>query len=188
MPILGIIASAFRSAAGPQGAYDALATVTVPSGGAASVSFVGIPSGYKHLQIRFIARTNRSSLLDGVYIRYNSDSSAVYTNHSLTGDGASASASAGTSQTYSTVALVAGNTATASVFGAGVIDVLDYSSTNKNKTMRSLGGYDRNGGGYISLYSGLYLNSNTAITSLTFGSTDGTGLLEFSQFSLFGVK
>jgi hypothetical protein len=187
MPILGIWASSFRSAVGPQGAYDALATVTVPSGGAASVSFVGIPSGYKHLQVRYIARTNRSSLIDGISIRYNSDSGTNYTNHSLLGDGANASASAGTGQTYSAVNVVVGNTAGANMFGAGVIDLLDYANISKYKTMRTIGGFDRNGGGYAALYSGLWLNT-AAITSLTFGSTDGTGLLEFSQFSLFGVK
>jgi molecular chaperone HtpG len=46
-PILGIIASSFRSAAGPDGAYDALATVTVPSGGLASITFAAIPNTYK---------------------------------------------------------------------------------------------------------------------------------------------
>ena len=44
---------------GPYGAYDSLATVTVPSGGVASVTFAGIPSGYQHLHIGGGARTDR---------------------------------------------------------------------------------------------------------------------------------
>ena len=37
----------------PSGAYDALASVTIPAGQTAtSIVFAGIPSGYKHLQIR----------------------------------------------------------------------------------------------------------------------------------------
>jgi hypothetical protein len=44
---------------GPFGAYDSLATVTL-SADAASVTFAGIPSGYKHLQIRAIHKPSTS--------------------------------------------------------------------------------------------------------------------------------
>lgn len=170
--------------------YESIATVTIGSGGAATASFSSIPSTYKHLQIRFLARTNRASLLDGIYIRVGNgsvDTGANYVQHSLLGDGASASAGAGTGQTYSVVTLTAGNTATSGVFGAGVIDILDYANTSKNKVTRTLGGYDRNGGGYAALYSGLWLNT-AAINAITLGSSDGTGLIEFSQFALYGIK
>ena len=92
MPILGIMASSFRSAAGPQGAYDALATVTVPSGGVASIEFAGIPTGYKHLQLRLLTRTNRADTNDFMTIRFNGDSGSNYAYHSLYGNGASAGA------------------------------------------------------------------------------------------------
>ena len=36
----------------PQGAYDALSTVTVPAGGVATITFAGIPNTYKHRQLR----------------------------------------------------------------------------------------------------------------------------------------
>ena len=43
----------------PTGSYDALAVYTVPSGGASSIIFAGIPqSGYQHLQLRGIVRAN----------------------------------------------------------------------------------------------------------------------------------
>ena len=43
------------------GSYESIATVTVGSGGAASVEFTSIPSTYTHLQIRAIVRTNYTS-------------------------------------------------------------------------------------------------------------------------------
>ena len=76
MPILGIIASSFRSAAGPVGAYDALATVTVGSGGVSSITFAGIPTGYKHLQIRQIAKSTNT----GGYILLRPNNDSTYTN------------------------------------------------------------------------------------------------------------
>ena len=38
--------------------YDSIATVVVGSGGASSITFSSVPSTYKHLQIRFIARND----------------------------------------------------------------------------------------------------------------------------------
>jgi hypothetical protein len=44
------------------GNYDALGTVTVPSGGLSSVTFAGIPqTGYSHLQVRIMAVTNTTA-------------------------------------------------------------------------------------------------------------------------------
>ena len=55
-PNLGIIATSISGhlfTFSLVGNYDALATVTVPSGGLSSITFAGIPTtGYSHLQIR----------------------------------------------------------------------------------------------------------------------------------------
>ena len=92
--ILGTIASAAKNFLWePQGAYDSLATVTVPSGGVASVTFAGIPSGYKHLQIRALYKVNNTNS-GSSRITYNGDSGNNYSSHYLIGDGSSASAGA----------------------------------------------------------------------------------------------
>jgi hypothetical protein len=196
MPILGIWASSFRSAAGPVGAYDALATVTVPAGGAASVSFVGIPTGYKHLQVRALAQSSRATYgWDDVLVRFNGDSSSSYARHYLGGDGGSAySGAANTPATYIyTDSIIGSSTAGASVFGGFVMDILDYSSTAKNKTVRTLGGTDLNGtvgglGGRITLNSGLWFATPAAITSVVLTTGSGTNFSQYSSFALFGVK
>ena len=78
MPILGIWASQISGHLwAPEGAYDALATVSL-STTTASVTFSGIPSGYKHLQLRLIARTNRSASVDPMTLTFNNDTSGVY--------------------------------------------------------------------------------------------------------------
>lgn len=162
----------------PTGAYDALATITVPSGGAASVTFSGIPTGYKHLQIRYLLKCNS---INWNYIRYNGDTGANYTFHAMYGTGSSALAGAGTG--YTGWAFDYNNSGTA--WQTGIIDILDYASTTKNKTGRCLHGFDENGSGIIELNSGAWL-STAAITSI---KIDGaTTIDQYSQFALYGVK
>jgi len=166
----------------PQGAYDALATVTVPSGGVASINFAGIPTGYKHLQIRgFCGTTSNAS----VNMYYNSDTtSSNYAYHRLVGDGSSASAAAGTS--LPRILDLSGNS---TYFYASVIDILDYANTSKNKTARALQGYDTNGGsptGQLTFASGLWL-STAAVNSVTLTPASGS-FVQYTQFALYGVK
>jgi hypothetical protein len=170
------------------GSYDALADITVPSGGLASITFAGIPTDYKHLQIRILARDNRSSsTLNNTTFQINGDTGNNYSNHSLFGDGSSISVFGLASYPYSYGAIVASASASASVFGASIIDILDYADTNKNKTFRVLSGIDNNGSGSMRLYSGLWM-STSAITSITFDSESSGDFVEHSSFALYGVK
>jgi hypothetical protein len=179
-PILtGVIASGISGHltppwSGPEGAYDALATVTL-STATASIAFAGIPTGYKHLQIRFIAQSDYTYPVDDAYIRFNSDTGSNYASHSLQGNGSAASAGSATSATseqiaYGTVGTTSGNQTTES-WGAFVVDILDYSNTNKYKTTRTISGNDCNGtgnaglGGRVGLTSGLW-QSTAAITNI----------------------
>ena len=79
-------------------------------------------------------------------------------------------------------------TSTASVFGGIVIDLLDYSNTNKYKTLRSLGGWDANGSGRIILNSGLWGNSGSAISSIDIVTSTGNNFVQYSTFALYGIK
>jgi hypothetical protein len=169
--------------------YESIATVTVGSGGSSSVEFTSIPQTYKHLQIRIMARTNRSVAADNVSLTFNGDAlgGTNYAYHFLSGDGASVSAGGGSSFERILAANVAGATSTANVFGVGVLDILDYTNTNKNTTTRSLTGYDANGSGNSRLYSGLYL-STTAITSIKLWAEASSLHTQYSSFALYGIK
>jgi hypothetical protein len=181
----------------PEGAYDSLATVTVPSGGLASVTFAAIPNTYKHLQLRVFAQSNRTSFsVDNLFGTVNGDSSASYAQHSLQASASTTTApTAGgnASQTALTIGGINSGVAT-NVFTASVVDYLDYASTSKFKTIRSLNGYDVNGtvgtgswGGQVGIYSNLYMKTDP-ITSLTFTVLSGTAFTQHSQFTLYGVK
>ena len=176
------------------GDYESIATVTVGSGGASSISFSSISSGYKHLQLRYAAMTTRATYgYDAMTMQVNSDStSGNYSWHVLRGSGAAATAGGGSdNQWYLDFGF--GTTAIGAP-AAGIIDILDYANTSKAKTMRALYGEDLNGTpasapGRINLISGGYYSSgNPAISSISFTSYNGNNIAEYSSFALYGIK
>jgi hypothetical protein len=172
------------------GAYDALGTVIVPSGGLASVTFAGIPTGYTHLQIRGIARNTTTSgpgAEQNLRMQFNGDTASNYSEHYIVGDGSSAtSGNELTTNIMIAYGVIPMSSETANTYGVFVTDILDYANIYKYKTARSLVGKDTNGAGYIFLSSGSWRNAN-AITSLVLYPQGGS-FQQYSSFALYGVK
>ena len=168
----------------PAGAYDALATVTLSSS-TASVSFTGIPSGYKHLQLRILARSTNASNSDNINLTYNGSGSNYYAYHQLYGTGTAAFSNTSNATTYNQTGYFPAANIASSIFGTTIIDILDYASVNKNKVARTLTGYDSNGDGIILLRSGLWMDTS-AITSISM--TAAGNFATYSSFALYGVK
>ena len=104
--------------------------------------------------------------------------------HYLTGDGSSTHAGAVSANQIKLYGAYAGTTAYPT---AGITDILDYTNTNKNITVRTLAGSDGNGSGEIQFTSGLWINASTTITSLTINPGAGT-FTQYSSFALYGVR
>jgi hypothetical protein len=166
------------------GSYESIATINVGAGAGSSITFSSIPSTYQHLQIRYIGRRNNAFNTLSAGIRFNNDSGTNYVRHELYGDGSTMSGSAATGLDASNTSTVTGTTPT-STFGVGIIDILDYTNTNKYKTFRQLTGADTNGAGFINLASGLWLNTS-AINSITM--LVGSNWEQYSSFALYGVN
>lgn len=188
-PILGIYASQISGHL-YAASYESIATTTVGSGGASSISFTSIPSTYTHLQIRGIGRTNRAANGDYAVVKVNSDASTSnYTSHYLQGNGSTAASGpyvnsfAGGLWSRWAAASDGSN-----IFGAGVMDILDYANTNKYKTFRDLGGLETNtSNSQINFESTVWL-STSAITSITISPGAGTSWDQYTQFALYGIK
>lgn len=178
-PILGIWAS--QNYPRITSSYESIATVTVGAGNASSIDFTSITGTYKHLQLRCFLRN--TTALASLLMNFNSDSGSNYARHRLSGDGSTASAAAATSATYMGLGDIP---TTSSTFYTSVIDILDYSNTSKNKTVRNLYGYDLNGSGEVGIRSNLWA-STSAITSISV--TPGSNqFAQYSQIALYGVK
>jgi hypothetical protein len=184
--LLGILNSQVE--AGGAGAFDLLET-QVLSSSAASVTFTGLDSysDYKHLQLRTVLRDTRSSVLEPVFVTLNGDTGFNYANHNLQGYSGSVSSGSLTSQPrmrYESGA--AGYSSVTNGFGAGIIDVLDFSSTTKNTTIRVLSGYPDSTSG-VALSSGFW-NNTAAVTSIQLIAFGSTSFTANSRLSLYGVK
>jgi hypothetical protein len=177
-PILGIWASQNYSRV-PATSYESIATVNVGAGGTGTISFTSIPSTYKHLQIR--AYSPSGGYLD---LRLNGDNTTSnYRGHALFGSGSGT----GSSITAANAAYFpwTGGWSTSNPW-VGVMDILDYSNTNKNKTLRILEGTDANGSGELYFNSILWM-STSAISSITL-SRSGVTIGQYSSFALYGIR
>jgi hypothetical protein len=188
MPILGIIASSVLKVTN---SYESIATVSLGSS-QTTISFSSIPSTYKHLQLRVLSKIDYSGLAgdDTNNMYFNADTTYTnYRTHRLNGNGSSVASN--TVQASGYQILAAGQstrsyTGYTSMFGGGVIDILDYADTNKNKTVRMLAGSDMNGAGDIAFHSALWM-STAAISSITINNPTGN-FTQYSSFALYGIK
>ena len=188
---LGVIDSGGAGGGGAT-AFESIATATV-SGSSPTITFSSIPSTYKHLQLRILARgtANGDSANPLIlFMRANSDTGTNYAVHRLVGNGSTVAVGGSASESRMTPAVYADSGYPANVYGAIIIDIHDYSSTTKNKTVRTISGVDDNTGttsSQLNLRSDLWMNT-AAITTLTLENNGGDNFNSNSKFALFGIK
>jgi len=158
-------------------AMVALANTTV--GSSATVTFGSIPATYRDLRI--IIRVGGTTST-GSGITFNSDTnySGNYSRVVMTGNGSSASSFANSG---------AGNPAANHDAGALrtdgqlIIDILDYSATDKHKTL--IARQDAAGNEATAL--ALRWGSTSAVTSIMLATDSGSGLSSATTVALYGI-
>lgn len=161
---------------------DLIARVTVGAGGANTIEFTNIPNTFQHLQLRIMSKSTNNE--DNGDMIFNGITTNTYAWHSLFGNGTSVTADASANRANIVAVRLAGSSF-ANVFSANQIDILDYASTSKNKTVRVFKGQDNNGSGAVFLESGLCV-STSAITSIRF-TARSFNFAQHSTASLYGV-
>jgi hypothetical protein len=167
--------------------YYLLASNTVGSGGAASVTFSSIPqTGYTDLVLKTSVRGTRAAAGTDCKLEFNGVTTG-YTYKRAYGDGAavySDGASTGQSFTDSSAST------TANTFANVEIYIPNYTSANyKSWSADSVS--ENNAAGANSAYSMLYADlwSNTAaITSIEIKSVQTSTFVQYSTFYLYGIK
>jgi hypothetical protein len=157
--------------------YKLIETVTVGSGGAASIEFTSIPQTYTDLVVLLSTRSTST----GNQIICAVNGSTATGQRSLFGDGSSANS--GNGATW----LGFGDTTaeTASVFGNMQIYFPNYAGS-VNKSVSSDSVMENNATGANQAMTATLFGSS-AITSLTFTTNNGN-FAEFSSASLYGIK
>jgi hypothetical protein len=163
--------------------FELIASSTVGSGGAATISFSSIASTYTDLCLKLSARATGTGTAKSVLVSYNGSSSS-FTSRFLEGNGSSAAS-------YTSPAQFGGNFtgggATASTFGNLELYIPNYAGS-ANKSASSDAVTENNAtGAYSDLTASLWSNT-AAITSITLTPEAGVTFAEFSTAYLYGVK
>jgi hypothetical protein len=185
MPILGVIDSGKSGHLAQPGNYYSIATFNLSSN-TTSITFSSILSIYSHLQIRSLSAGNQNT---SVGITFNGDNSSNnYSLHALkAGEGYGTSVYSDGAANINNGVLFDQQLGNSTYYNATVADILDYSNTNKYKTMRSFSGVNSNGNDFIYLYSSVWRNT-AAITSITIQPAGSGYFIGNSSFALYGVK
>lgn len=181
---LGILASSLPSG----GNALTLISTAYGTGSSGIIDFSSIPSTYKHLQIRITSKvTTGTGGLSGLGVQFNSDTASNYDSHYLAGTGSSVISGALTNFTYAYTGYSTDNT-TANNYSGFIMDILDYASTNKRKTIRTLQGIvePSTNNTYAQIFSSEW-RSNSAITSIRVFDDGSKSFASGSRFSLYGV-
>jgi hypothetical protein len=171
--------------------FESIATFN-GTGSGGTVNFANIPSTYKHLQIRITARGDDSGATLASLSMYlgngSPDTGTNYTRHDLNGNGSTASALGQSGNPQLTLRnTLPQNGTTANAFSGAIVDLLDYSSSTKYKTMRAFTGTDLNGAGSgsLSFLSGLWM-SNSIVNYIRL--TASSNFLTGTKIALYGIK
>lgn len=163
--------------------YKKIASVTVGSGGAASIDFSSIPATYTDLIVQLSLRDESTNGFPGLTMEIN----GVITNRTLIrlrGDG-----SAVTSQNTTTerVNTIVGADKTASTFGNIQVYLANYAgSSNKSFGVEGVTESNATASDQV-VVAGLWAQT-TAINQLTFKSGSATDFAEHSTATLYGIK
>jgi hypothetical protein len=156
------------------------------AGGLITTQFVditNIPQNFAHLQLRIYGRNTTVNNNEYVAIY----TSASQSGHIFEGNGTGPSVTHATGSFGYGMGTFPGANSAVNVFGNIIVDIYDYSSTNKTKVMRSICGYTNASSAGIARYSSSFTPGvNTAMTSLTFfaGSTWHVN----SRWELYGIE
>ena len=153
-------------------AWVPLASTTLSSS-ASSVTFGSIPSGYKDLTL--VVQANNTTTDEGTRVRVNSDSGSNYPYVYMRGNGSTATSGSGT-LTY-----IAGSDNFSAVGSIGIYQFMDYSATDKHKTILTRGGIASDD---TKAYATRWV-STSAITTIEISPT-GNQFASGSTFSLWG--
>ena len=160
-------------------------TVTVGSGGAATISFSSIPQTYTDLKVVMSARSTSASS-EGVNLKINSITTG-YVSRFLVGNGASAGSGTRTALAgFDFSGVINYSTTTANTFGNVEIYIPNYTSSNA-KVASSDSVQETNAATAYMYLASHFQTSTEAITSLTCTVQDGSDFVQYTTASLYGI-
>ena len=165
--------------------YEAIATVTVGSGGVADITFSSIPATYTDLCILTSFRFDQSGD-NGLYFQFNADTGNNYSRLYLYGDGSSATSGSSSAQARGMGGIGARSTATASTFGNSLCYIPNYTAA-VNKSVSVDGVNENNATAADAMFWASLWSDTSAITSIKLFPSSGN-IVQYSTATLYGIK
>lgn len=159
-----------------------VSTITVGSGGAASIEWTDIPQTGTDLYVLFSLRSNRSANASGLNWTLNNSTSS-YSYKRLEGRNTTVGNLSGSEQWPNSFN---GDTSTSSTFGNGQAYIPNYTSTiGKTVSIESVA--ENNAvDAQVHILNGLW-NVTSAITSIKLTESSGNSFLQYSTASLYKI-
>lgn len=164
--------------------YKALSTVTVGAGGASTIAFTNIPQTYTDLVIKVSGRFSfASGIVSNMAIQLN-NSTATFTNRTLSGSGSAAGSGSGSS---GFIGDLPGALSTGSTFGNSEIYIPNYVSGN-NKSIGADTVSENNGTVAWSYLTAALWSTTNPITSVTlYDIGNSSNFVQYTTATLYGV-
>jgi hypothetical protein len=185
----GVQSAASSSVTPTTTAFESIATAT-GNGSSNTITFSSIPSTYTHLQVRGITRGTGANGWEYYSVRVSGGSFVnEYATHLLRSNNGASISSTGYANTSTLQQLITTDSSSdANVMGAVLMDVHDYASTTRNKTIQIISGYEATttGIGHVELRSGVRLNT-AAVDTVEFQISSGSWATT-TKFALYGIR
>ena len=167
--------------------HSLIASTSVGSGGASSMTFNNIPQNYTDLKVVVSTRTTRTTdYADDINVRFNG-SSTGYSGKTILAYGGGGVGNSTVSNTEINRTATSTNGATASTFGNFEMYIPNYTSSNhKSVSIDTVG--ENNAANALSNLTAALWSNVTAITSITLTPAVGPNFVQHSTAYIYGIR
>ena len=168
--------------------YTLISSNTVGAGGASSVTFSAIPATYTDLVVLVSARSNAVDTEEWMKLEFNGSGGTAYSSRLTYGNGSAATsaAEAGVAAvTYGAMNNAANSTS--NQFTNCEIYIPNYTSSSYKSFQSTIVEEQNATKAFNAMTAGLWANTS-AITSLKLTPSTAGTLVQYSTFTLFGIK
>jgi len=168
--------------------YDVISTQTLAST-SATVTLSSISQLYTDLVLVTQSRASTTGTYDtDIGIRFNGDTSLVYSRTAMYGEGSNASSFRATGEGCIFGAVHPLSSGTANVWGIANYNIMNYSQANTYKTVLVRSSCNGASADDVRALVGLWRGTPAAITSLSLILASGGSFAIGSTFTLYGIK
>lgn len=191
-PILkGVVASQITGRLSTN-SFESIASATGGTG-IDTITFNNIPATYKHLEIRYSARSAGGTNLDCsvLAMKFGNDAGAYYGRNISLGTTTGRSVGMEANANFADAGLAMGSSAASNVYVSGVLTIPDYRNTSIYKHWIGYAGASQGTNareGLVWSSWGNYTANQNAITRIDLTVSSGNAFTADSVFALYGMK